>query len=194
MEDGNLDPVIVSSFIYVDNETSVRCLQSIIETVSNMSHNSGVWYIPIYIFACLYIYNLTNIVFVSFATLQLDKLKYCLTRCRDITKREFPSRPDLLDMTPKPDSINIDKLVEGGTITTDTCNAAHKVCRLLVEHINGHVNKQYCMHHLRNVWINGVAKYINKSITEFLNKSIYDIPSYFILSLDMYHVIRAFHK
>ena len=43
-------------------------------------------------------------------------------------------------MIPQPDSINIDKLGEGGTITTDTCNAAQKVRRLLVEHINGHVN------------------------------------------------------
>ena len=42
MEDGDLYPVIVSSCMYVDNETSVRCLQSIIEKVSNMSHNSGV--------------------------------------------------------------------------------------------------------------------------------------------------------
>ena len=42
MEDCDLDPVIVSSCMYVENETSVRCLQSIIETVSNMSHNSGV--------------------------------------------------------------------------------------------------------------------------------------------------------
>ena len=121
-EDGNLDPVIVLSCKYVENETSVRCLQSIIETVSNMSHNSGVWSILIYIFACLFIYNLTNIFFVSFATLQLDKLKPCLTCWRDITKREFFSRPDLLDMIPQPDSINIYKLGEGGTITTNTCN------------------------------------------------------------------------
>ena len=30
MEDGDLDPVIVSSCMHVENETSVRCLQSII--------------------------------------------------------------------------------------------------------------------------------------------------------------------
>ena len=42
MEDGDLDPVIVSSCMYVENETSMRSLQSIIETVSNMSHNFGV--------------------------------------------------------------------------------------------------------------------------------------------------------
>ena len=37
MEDGNLDPVIVSSCMYVENETSERCAQSIIETVSNIN-------------------------------------------------------------------------------------------------------------------------------------------------------------
>ena len=151
MEYGDLDTVIVASCMYVDNETSVRCLQYIIETVSNMLNNFGVWYILIYIYDFLYIYNLTNIVFVSFATLQLDKLNHCLTRWRDISKREFPSRPDLLDMIPQPDRINIDKLGEGGTITTNTYNAAQKVCRFLVEHINGHVNEQDCVQHLRNV-------------------------------------------
>ena len=104
------------------------------------------------------VYNLTNIVFVSFATLQLDKLNHSLTRWRDITKRKFPGRPDLLDMIPQPDSINIYKLGEGGTISIDMCNSAKHFCRLLVEHINGHVNQQECMQHLRNVCIKGVAK------------------------------------
>ena len=74
-------------------------------------------------------------------------------------------RTYLLDMTPQPDIINIDKLGEGGTITTDTCNAAQKVHRLLVEHINGHVNKQDCTQHLSNVGINGVSKSVNKYMT-----------------------------
>ena len=117
----------------------------------------------------MYIYNITNIVFVSFAPLHLDKLKHCLTRWRDITNIDFFSTPDLLDMIPQPDRSNIDKLGKGGTITTDTCNAAQKVRRLLVEHINGHVNEQDFMQHIMNVWINGVAKAINKYMTEFIN-------------------------
>ena len=117
-----------------------------------------------------------------------------MTRWRDITKVEFPGKPDLLDMTPQTDSINIDKFGEGGTITTDTCNAAQKVCRLLVEHINGHVNEQYCMQHIRNVWINGVAKAVNRYMTEFLNEILDDISSFLGVSPDLDHVIRAFHK
>ena len=86
--------------------------------------------------------------------------------------REFNDRPDLLLLIPDPDSINIDNLGDGGTITTDTCNAAQKVRRLLVEYINGTVNEQDCMQHLRNVWINGVTKAVNKYLTEFLQESI----------------------
>ena len=121
-----------------------------------------------YIYICLSVYIQSHQYFLCllFATLQLDKLKHRLTRWRDITKREFPVRPDLLDMIPQPDSINIDKLGEGGTITTDTCNAAQNFCCLLVEHINGHVNEQDCMQHLSNVWINGFAKAVNKYMTD----------------------------
>ena len=42
MENGDLYPVIFLSCMYVENETSERCIQSIIETVSFMSHNFGV--------------------------------------------------------------------------------------------------------------------------------------------------------
>ena len=61
-------------------------------------------------------------------------------------------------MIPSPDSIEMNKLGDGGTITTYTCNAALKVRRLLVKAIDGRVNKQDFMQHLWNVWINGVAK------------------------------------
>ena len=97
-------------------------------------------------------------------------------------------------MIPSSDSINIDKLGKGGTITTDTCNAAQKVRRLLVEYINGTVNEQDCMQHLRNVWINGVAIAVNKYMLEFLEESLDDISSFLRVSPDLAQVIRAFHK
>ena len=42
IEDGDLDPIIVLLCMYVESEMSERCVQSVIETVSNMSHNFGV--------------------------------------------------------------------------------------------------------------------------------------------------------
>ena len=43
-------------------------------------------------------------------------------------------------MIPSPDIIGINKLGDGGTITTDTCNDARKVRRLLFKTIDGCVN------------------------------------------------------
>ena len=85
-----------------------------------------------------------------------------MLRWKEITGKEFTGWSDLVHLIPKPDSINIDKLGNRGTIATNTCNAAQKVRRLLVKHINGNVNEHDYMQHLRNVWINGVA--INLSI------------------------------
>ena len=116
--------------------------------------------------------HLTCVARTSLKTSQLDKLKDRLKRWKEVTMREFPDRPDILLLITDPDSNNIDKLGEGGTITTDTCNAAQKVRRMLVDYINGTVNEQDCMQHLRNVWINGVAKAVNKYLTEFLQESM----------------------
>ena len=55
MEDGDLDPVIVSSCMFVENETAEICVKSIIETVSH-------WYFfcspPVQIYIYIYIYVL----------------------------------------------------------------------------------------------------------------------------------------
>ena len=124
----------------------------------------------------------------------LDKLKHRLTCWREVTAREFPDQPDLLDLILDPEGVNIDKLGDGGTIITDTCNAAQKVQRLLVEYIHGTVNEQDCMQHLRNVWINDVAKAVNKYMSEFLEESPDKISSFLQVSPDLAHVIRIFHK
>ena len=126
--------------------------------------------------------------------LQLDKLKHRLLRWHEITEKEFPGRADLLSLIPKSDSSNIDKLGHRGTITTDTCNAVQKVCCLLVKHINGNVNEQDCLQHLRNVWINGVAKSVNNFMSDYLEESLEEISSFLRASPDLAHVIRAFHK
>ena len=97
-------------------------------------------------------------------------------------------------MIPSPDSININTLGEGGTITTDTCNTAQKVHRVLVEYIVSTVNEKDDMQHLRNVWINGVAKAVDKYMSKFPEESLDKISSFLRVSPDLAHVIRAFHK
>ena len=129
--------------------------------------------------------------------MQLDNLKIRLNRWREITAREFPGRPDLLDRIPKADGISITKLGNGGAITTDTCNAARKTRRILVDLCKddaGAVYEQDCMHHLRNVWINGAAKAVSKFLTDFLHDSLDEIALFLRVSPDLAHVIRAYHK
>ena len=138
--------------------------------------------------------HLTCVTRMALKTSQLDKLKDFLKRWKEVTMREFTDRPDLFLLIPDPDRINIDKLGDGGTITTDICNAAQKVRLLLVEYINGTFNEQDCMQHLRNVCINGVAKAVNKYLTEFLQESLEEISSFLRVSPYLTHVTRAFHK
>ena len=68
--------------------------------------------------------HLTCVTRMALKTSQLDKLKDRLKRWKEVKMREFTDRPDLLLLIPDPDRINIDKLGDGGTITTNTCNAA----------------------------------------------------------------------
>ena len=97
-------------------------------------------------------------------------------------------------MVPSPAIIGIHKLGDGGKITTDTWNPARKVHHLLVKSIGGCVNEQDCMQHLRNVWINGVAKAVSK-FTNILLEDIHDNISPFIrVSPDLENVIPAFNK
>ena len=97
-------------------------------------------------------------------------------------------------MIPSPDSIDINKLGDSGTITTDTCNAKRKVRRLFVKAIDGCVNEQYCMKHLQNVWINGVAKAVSKFMNGFLEDSLDNISPFLRVSLYLANSIRDFHK
>ena len=100
----------------------------------------------------MYDSSLTKAYDIISVTIHLTNLKHNLKRWKQVTARDSPDRSYILYMIPYPDSIDINKLGDGGTITTDTCNAACKVRRLLVKSIDGCVNEQYCMQYLRNVW------------------------------------------
>ena len=58
-----------------------------------------------------------------------------LTAWREITKREYPGRQDLLDMIPSPCQLSIANISKGGWIMTNTCNALRKSRRLIIEAI-----------------------------------------------------------
>lgn len=58
-----------------------------------------------------------------------------IQRWRDLTAKLYPNRPDLLERIPKAHELTLAKLAHGGCVMTDTCNAARKYRRLLMEAI-----------------------------------------------------------
>ena len=58
-----------------------------------------------------------------------------LHRWQDLISRMCPNLPDLLARILQANELTIAKLDDGGWVITDTCNAARKYCRLLVEPI-----------------------------------------------------------
>lgn len=97
-------------------------------------------------------------------------------------------------MIPDPDSIDIKKLGDGGSVGTDTCAAAQKERKILVKTIGGRCHEQDCMNHLRNVWINGMSKDVSKFLNEYLADSLEEISSILRVNPDLSMVIRAYDK
>ena len=108
MGDGpdSIDPIIVSSCVVLEDETSEKQVDGIVNKVSYQ-----------YFDMANMLYRLIN------------SLKNRLIRLSKIVQRDCP---DLIEMLPSPDDIDITKLgVHAGLITTDSCNAAQKARRLL---------------------------------------------------------------
>ena len=110
---------------------------------------------------------------------------------REVINRVFP---DCNYPIPSSASIDIKKLGHGGALTTDTCNAARKTRRILVEKVGGTVHEIDCFHHLRNVWFNGVEKAITTYLNDYLRDSLDDIDPSLCVSSSMSALIRAFDK
>ena len=65
-----------------------------------------------------------------------------LDRCRDLTSRMYPNRPELLTRILQDNELTIAKLNDCGWVMTDTCNSARKYRRLLVESIKQIVEEE----------------------------------------------------
>ena len=126
---------------------------------------------------------------------QLNRLKDRLKSLRDLTKKVFPDNQELLTKIPHPNMIDINNLGNGGVVTSDTCNAAKKVLQMLVNKtIEGEVYEQHCCHHLRNIWINGILKAINRHLKGSLEESLHLIPRIYRVTVDLNGIILAYHK
>ena len=102
----------------------------------------------------------------------------------------YPGNSHLL---PLPEDIDIQKLSHGGLITSDTCNQAQKVRRLLVALIDGSFDYD-CMNHLRNVWFGNGEKALTKDLNVHLCTSLDEIDPKLRVTASMLAIIRAVDK
>ena len=104
---------------------------------------------------------------------KINSLKNRLQRLHDIALTNFP---ELVDLIPSPDGINITKLREHDVIMTDSCNAAQKARRLLRHQIGGYLFEMDCNHHLQNIWIKGMEKSVSVFLRVVVSDSLEQIP------------------
>ena len=78
MNNGGLDPVILLSCMYVEDETSEKCVESILGTVSSISCHE-------YLF--VYDSSLTKASDIISVIIQLTKLKHNFQRWKQVTAR-----------------------------------------------------------------------------------------------------------
>ena len=74
----------------------------------------------------------------------------------------------MLEIIPTPIRIDIAKLGNGRSLSSDTCNLERKARRILVQFIenkDGIVYEVYCVQNLRSVWFNGAAKVVSVFLT-----------------------------
>ena len=105
--DNQIDPVVISSCIFMEDKGAETQAAGIIDKVRiKIQINDGQCH-------CL------NILIVF----QLNSLKHRLDRLRETMEEEFPGFEYLV---PSSDGIDSNKLGNGAAITTDTCNTAQK--------------------------------------------------------------------
>lgn len=83
--------------------------------------------------------------------------------------------PEHLNVIPVPETITVEKLSKV-LITTDTCNPARAMRRVLIEkHVGPDALEQDCCNHLRNVHTGGVEISVSRFLTTVLRNSLDEI-------------------
>ena len=185
--DDSLEQVIVSSCILTDDETADAQAEGIIKKV-RLCGSVRLAFLSI----CFS--NLT----IFCTIIQLESLKIRLIRLAEVLETLHPGLSDKL--VPSPMGIDLNKLKKGGVITTDTCNTAQKVRRVLVQTIkdvtgeDGDIFEFDCMNHLRNVWFGGMEKALTKQLNTILRTSLDEIDPQLRVTASLSAIIRAVDK
>ena len=160
MGDGpdTIDPVIISSCVILEDETSETQVDGIVTKVRETTQP--------YLFS-----NAADD--LSFLLAKINSLKNRLERIKQVVLHD---NSQLYESIPSPDGIDIKKLGQNGLIMTDSCNAAQKARCLLQYEIGGMVCKFDCHHHLCNVWIKGLEKSVSVFLRVVVSDSLEQIP------------------
>ena len=166
-EDGKLDPVLLTTSILAENESSEVVCDSILDTISRKGELLTQW-----------------------------KDMYVALYGEDDTDHDIPPA----------ESLCITKMADHGTITTDTCNGARKIARLLKSAIeekcvaNDMTEDQIyifvldCWNHLRNVWIGEMNRVLSTYLADLMRKDLDHIDSMLRVTTKFDMVLRAVKK
>ena len=113
-----------------------------------------------------------------------------MNNLREILVQEFPEKRHLV---PSEEELDVRKFGQGANVITDTCNAARKLRRILVETISDCYEFD-CMHHLRNVWFGNMEKQLTKKLNLILRASLDEIDPTLRVSASISAMIRAIDK
>ena len=113
-----------------------------------------------------------------------------MNNLRDVLNREFPNA---LQLVPTEAELDVMKFGQGANVITDTCNAARKLRRILVETIKDCYEFD-CMHHLRNVWFGNMEKRLTTKLNLILRSSLDEIDPTLRVSASISAMIRAIDK
>ena len=113
-----------------------------------------------------------------------------LAHWRTVTEREYP---EFVDMIPRPEDIDLDKLVGGG-IMTDTCNAARSMNEKLSAEVNGVTHNLLCWNHILNVHVKNVLDSLTEFLRTLFSDRLDEIAPEFRVSPGFITFARAFDK
>ena len=174
-EDMNIIPVIVSSCIFLDNETAETTVSSLFDKVCHM--------------LCL-LFSHVQHQLIAQLFVQLNSLKQRLIDVRQVLSDNGHD----VDLCPHPDSISEDK-ARGIAVTTDNCNTARSVKRKINARLGDECTEIDCHNHLRNTYLcNAVEKALSKFLTAELKESLDKIDARLWVSTLWLAFARAFEK
>jgi hypothetical protein len=179
-EGGSINPIAVSSCIFMEDEKSETQVDGIINKVNR----KYVWFD--FFLMCNHCHNKIPLRM----NLKLNSLKDRLSRLHEVLNESYPGNSHLI---PSPEQIDVQKLSHGGFIMSDTYNQAQKVRRLLVAQIDGSYYYD-CMNHLHNVWFGNAENELTKDLNVHLRANLDGIVPMLCVTTSMSAIIRAVDK